>query len=420
MDKLLIESSPPLSGEVRISGAKNAVLPILAGTLLGSTASSLTNVPHLNDVTTTMSLLARMGCQITVGDNMRVDVDPSGINNFTAAYELVRTMRASILVLGPLVARYGQAEVSLPGGCAIGARPVNLHIEGLQALGADISISGGYITAKADRLKGARIAFDTVTVTGTENLLMAAVLAKGTTVFENAAREPEVVDLANYLIKMGAKIDGAGTSTITVEGVDELFGCEYSIVPDRIETGTFLVGAAVTRGKIKVVGTVPGILTAVLEKLRECGASISVGDDWIELDMHGRRPTSVSITTAPYPDFPTDMQAQFCVLNALADGTAKVTETVFENRFMHINELQRMGADMTVDGNAVTIRGVERLTGAPVMATDLRASASLILAALVADGETSVHRVYHIDRGYERIEEKFHLLGADIRRVPDK
>ncbi len=420
MDKLLIESSPPLAGEVRISGAKNAVLPILAGTLLGSTTSSLSNVPHLNDVTTTMSLLARMGCQITMGDNMRVDVDPSGINNFTAAYELVRTMRASILVLGPLVARYGQAEVSLPGGCAIGARPVNLHIEGLQALGADISISGGYIKAKANRLKGARIAFDTVTVTGTENLLMAAVLAKGTTVFENAAREPEVVDLANYLIKMGAKIDGAGTSTITVEGVDELSGCEYSIVPDRIETGTFLVGAAVTRGKIKVVGTVPGILTSVLEKLRECGASIEVGDDWIELDMHGRRPTSVSITTAPYPDFPTDMQAQFCVLNALADGTAKVTETVFENRFMHINELQRMGADMSVDGNAVTIRGVERLTGAPVMATDLRASASLILAALVADGETSVHRVYHIDRGYERIEEKFHLLGADIRRVPDK
>ncbi len=420
MDKLLIESSPPLSGEVRISGAKNAVLPILAGTLLGSSASSLSNVPHLNDVTTTMSLLARMGCQITMSDNMRVDVDPTGINNYTAAYELVRTMRASILVLGPLVARYGQAEVSLPGGCAIGARPVNLHIEGLQALGADITISGGYIKARANRLKGARIAFDTVTVTGTENLLMAAVLAKGTTVFENAAREPEVVDLANYLIKMGARIDGAGTSTITVEGVEELQGCEYSIVPDRIETGTFLVGAAVTRGKIKVVGTVPGILTSVLEKLRECGAAITVGDDWIELDMQGRRPTSVSITTAPYPDFPTDMQAQFCVLNSLADGTAKVTETVFENRFMHINELQRMGADITVDGNAVTIRGVERLTGAPVMATDLRASASLILAALVADGETSVHRVYHIDRGYERIEEKFHLLGADIRRVPDK
>lgn len=420
MDRLLIESSPPLAGEVRISGAKNAVLPILAGTLLGSSASSLSNVPHLNDVTTTMSLLARMGCQITMGDNMRVDVDPTGINNYTAAYELVRTMRASILVLGPLVARYGQAEVSLPGGCAIGARPVNLHIEGLQAMGAQISIEGGYIKARADRLHGAQIAFDTVTVTGTENLLMAATLAKGTTVLENAAREPEIGDLANYLTGMGAKIDGIGTSTLTIEGVDELYGCEHHVVPDRIETGTFLVGAAVTRGKIKLCNTVPGNLTVVLDKLRECGAVITTGDDWIELDMQGKRPRSVSITTAPYPDFPTDMQAQFCVLNALADGTAKVIETVFENRFMHINELQRMGADMHVDGNAVTIRGVERLRGAPVMATDLRASASLILAALMADGETSVHRVYHIDRGYERIEEKFAQLGADIRRVPDK
>lgn len=420
MDKLLIESSPPLSGEVRISGAKNAVLPILAATLLGSSTSSLSNVPHLNDVTTTMSLLARMGCQITMGDNMRVDVDPTTINDYTAAYELVRTMRASILVLGPLVARYGQAEVSLPGGCAIGARPVNLHIDGLRAMGAEISIDGGYIRARAGRLQGARIAFEMVTVTGTENLLMAATLASGTTVLENAAREPEVVDLANYLIAMGAKITGAGTSTITIEGVDELQGCEYSVVPDRIETGTFLVGAAVTRGKIRVRDTVPGILTAVLDKLTECGADITTGEDWIELDMHGQRPRSVSITTAPYPDFPTDMQAQFCVLNALAEGTAKVTETVFENRFMHINELQRMGADMTIDGNSVTIRGVERLTGAPVMATDLRASASLILAALMADGETTVRRVYHIDRGYERIEEKFHQLGAEIRRVPDK
>ncbi|NND90391.1 MAG: UDP-N-acetylglucosamine 1-carboxyvinyltransferase [Granulosicoccus sp.] len=420
MDKLLIESSPPLSGDVRISGAKNAVLPILAATLLGSSASSLSNVPHLNDVTTTMSLLARMGCQITMGDNMRVDVDPTSINDYTAAYELVRTMRASILVLGPLVARYGQAEVSLPGGCAIGARPVNLHIEGLRALGADISIDGGYIRARAGRLQGARIAFDLVTVTGTENLLMAATLARGTTVLENAAREPEVVDLANYLIAMGAKITGAGTSTITVEGVEELQGCEYRVVPDRIETGTFLVGAAVTRGRIRVRDTVPGILGAVLDKLAECGADITTGEDWIELDMHGQRPRSVSVTTAPYPDFPTDMQAQFCVLNALADGTAKVTETVFENRFMHINELQRMGADMSIDGNSVTIRGVQRLRGAPVMATDLRASASLILAALMADGETTVRRVYHIDRGYERIEEKFHQLGADIRRVPDK
>lgn len=420
MDKLLIESSPPLVGEVHISGAKNAVLPILAATMLGSTTSSLGNVPRLNDVTTTMSLLARMGCQITMGDDLRVDVDPSGINNYTAAYELVSTMRASILVLGPLVARFGQAEVSLPGGCAIGARPVNLHIEGLKALGADIVIEGGYIRAKADRLKGASISFDTVTVTGTENLMMAATLAEGITTLENAAREPEVTDLANYLISMGARIEGVGTSTLTIEGVEKLNGCRYEVVPDRIETGTFLVGAAVTRGKIRVVNTVPSILTAVLEKLEECGADISTGDDWIELDMHGRRPKSVSIATAPYPDFPTDMQAQFCVLNALASGTARVTETVFENRFMHVSELQRMGADMTIDGNCVTIRGVERLRGAPVMATDLRASASLILAALVADGETTVRRVYHIDRGYERIEEKFHGLGADIRRVPDK
>jgi len=419
MDKLLIEGSAPLAGDVRISGAKNAVLPILAATLLGSSRSTIANVPHLNDVTTTMSLLARMGCTLTMGDNMRVEVDPTTINDYTAAYELVRTMRASILVLGPLVARYGQAEVSLPGGCAIGARPVNLHIDGLRALGADISIDGGYIRAKAGRLQGATIRFDTVTVTGTENLLMAATLAKGTTILENAAREPEVVDLANYLSAMGARIEGVGTSTITVEGVERLEGCDYRVVPDRIETGTFLVGAAASRGKIRVRDTVPAVMHAVLDKLIEAGADITTGDDWIELDMHGQRPRSVSITTAPYPDFPTDMQAQFCVLNAVADGVAKITETVFENRFMHINELQRMGADMVVDGNAVTIRGVERLRAAPVMATDLRASASLILAALVADGETTVRRVYHIDRGYERIEEKFHQLGADIRRVPD-
>ena len=420
MDKLLIEGSAPLAGDVRISGAKNAVLPILAATLLGSSSSRIGNVPHLNDVTTTMSLLARMGCGLTMGDDMHVEVDPTTINDYTAAYELVRTMRASILVLGPLVARYGQAEVSLPGGCAIGARPVNLHIEGLRALGADITIDGGYIRARAGRLKGARIAFDTVTVTGTENLLMAAVLARGETVLENAAREPEVVDLANYLSAMGARIEGVGTSTIHVEGVDSLDGCDYRVVADRIETGTFLVGAAVTRGKIGVRDTVPGVMHAVLDKLREAGADIATGEDWISLDMHGERPRSVSVTTAPYPDFPTDMQAQFCVLNAVAAGTGKITETVFENRFMHVNELQRMGADMSIDGNAVTIRGVERLTGAPVMATDLRASASLILAALVADGETSVRRVYHIDRGYERIEEKFHQLGADIRRVPDQ
>ena len=419
MDKLLIEGCGPLQGDVRISGAKNAVLPILAATLLGNNASTISNVPHLNDVTTTMSLLGRMGCQLTMGDNMQVEVDPSTINDYTAPYDLVRTMRASILVLGPLLARYGQAEVSLPGGCAIGSRPVNLHIDGLRAMGADIRIDGGYIRARSGRLQGARLQPEIVTVTGTENLLMAATLARGETVIENAAREPEVVDLANFLQAMGAKIDGAGTSTITIEGVDSLQGQDYTVVADRIETGTFLVGAAVTRGKIRVKDTVPGIMTSVLEKLREAGADITLGEDWIELDMHGQRPSAVNVTTSPYPDFPTDMQAQFCVLNALASGTSKITETVFENRFMHINELQRMGADMTIDGNSVTIRGVERLTAAPVMATDLRASASLIIAALAADGETEVRRVYHIDRGYERIEEKFHQLGADIRRASD-
>ncbi len=420
MDKFLVEGVGPLTGDVRISGAKNAVLPILAATLLGSSESTIGNVPHLNDVTTTMSLLGRMGCGITVGDNMTVAVDPTLINDYTAAYELVRTMRASILVLGPLVARYGQAEVSLPGGCAIGARPVNIHIDGLRALGAEISIDGGYVRARAGRLQGARIAMDMVTVTGTENLLMAASLAKGESVLENAAREPEIVDLANYLIAMGAKIEGAGTSTIHVQGVDSLTGCHYDVVPDRIETGTFLVGAAVTRGRVKALNTVPGNLGVVLEKLREAGAEVTTGDDWIQADMHGNRPQAVSISTAPYPDFPTDMQAQFCVLNAVAEGTAKVIENVFENRFMHINELQRMGADMTVEGNSVTIRGIEKLRAAPVMATDLRASASLILAALMATGETEVRRVYHIDRGYERIEEKFHQLGAEIRRQPDK
>jgi len=419
MDRLLIEGCGSLQGDVRISGAKNAVLPIMAATLLGNSASTINNVPHLNDVTTTMSLLGRMGCQLTIGDNMQVEVNPTTINDYTAPYDLVRTMRASILVLGPLLARYGQAEVSLPGGCAIGSRPVNLHIDGLRAMGADIRIDGGYIRARSGRLVGARLCPDVVTVTGTENLLMAATLAKGETVIENAAREPEVVDLASYLSAMGAQIEGAGTNTIRVQGVDSLQGKDYTVVADRIETGTFLVGAAVTRGKIRVKDTVPGILTSVLDKLREAGAAINEGEDWIELDMHGQRPKAVNVTTSPYPDFPTDMQAQFCVLNAVAEGTSKITETVFENRFMHINELQRMGANMHIDGNSVTIRGVERLTAAPVMATDLRASASLILAALAADGETEVRRVYHIDRGYERIEEKFHQLGADIRRVSD-
>jgi len=420
MDKLLINGNGPLQGDVRISGAKNAVLPILAATLLGSSSSVIANVPHLNDVTTTMSLLGRMGCRLTMGDNMQVEVDPTSINDYTAAYELVRTMRASILVLGPLVARYGQAEVSLPGGCAIGSRPVNLHIEGLKKLGADIRIEDGYIRARAGRLRGERLVLETVTVTGTENLLMAATLARGETLIENAAREPEVVDLANYLSSMGAIIEGVGTSTIRVQGVDELKGAFHTVVSDRIETGTFLVAAAATRGKIRVLDTRPDILGNVLEKLQQAGASITTTENSIELDMHGNRPQAVNITTSPYPDFPTDMQAQFCVLNAVAEGTAKVTETVFENRFMHINELMRMGARMTIEGNAVTISGVERLKGAPVMATDLRASASLILAALVADGETTIRRVYHLDRGYERIEEKFHLLGADIRREPDR
>ena len=420
MDKFLIEGSAPLTGEVRISGAKNAVLPILAATLLGSSASTIANVPHLKDVTTTMSLLARMGCELTMGDDLSVTVDPTTIKDYAAPYDLVSTMRASILVLGPLVARYGQAEVSLPGGCAIGARPVDLHIAGLRALGAEIDIDGGYIRARAGRLHGARIAFDTVTVTGTENLLMAATLARGETVLENAAREPEVVDLAACLSAMGARIEGAGTGTIRVEGVDRLQGCRHSVVPDRIETGTFLVGAAVTRGRVRTRGTVPENLAAPLDKLREAGADVTVGEDWIELDMHGERPRAVNVTTAPHPDFPTDMQAQFCVLNALAEGRASVTETVFENRFMHVSELQRMGADMRIDGNTVHVRGVERLTAAPVMATDLRASASLILAALAADGETDVRRIYHIDRGYERIEEKFAQLGAEIRRVPDR
>ena len=419
MDKLLIEGQGPLRGDVRISGAKNAVLPILAATLLGNSPSVIANVPHLNDVTTTMSLLGRMGCRLTMGDNMQVEVDPTSINDYTAAYELVRTMRASILVLGPLVARYGQAEVSLPGGCAIGSRPVNLHIEGLKQLGADIRIEDGYIRARAGRLRGARLVMETVTVTGTENLLMAATLARGETVIENAAREPEVVDLANYLISMGAQIEGVGTGTILVQGVDELKGAFHTVVSDRIETGTFLVAAAASRGRVRVLDTRPDNLGSVLEKLQQAGASITTTESSIELDMHNARPQAVNIATAPYPDFPTDMQAQFCVLNAVAEGTAKVTETVFENRFMHINELQRMGAQMSIDGNAVTIRGVERLKGAPVMATDLRASASLILAALVADGETTVRRVYHLDRGYERIEEKFHQLGAAIRRVPD-
>ncbi len=419
MDKLLIEGGTSLSGQVRISGAKNAALPILAGTLLATKPVTIGNVPHLKDVTTTISLLQMMGAQVTVDDHLNVEVDASDVAHRTAPYELVKTMRASILVLGPLVARFGEADVSLPGGCAIGARPVNLHVAGLQTLGADVVVENGFIKARADRLKGGHIVFDTVTVTGTENLLMAAVLADGETVLENAAREPEVIDLAKFLTDLGAKIEGAGSSTITVQGVAQLGGGSYSVLPDRIETGTYLVAAAVTGGRIKVLDTAPETVEAVLIKLGEAGADIRTGDDWIELDMHGKRPTSVDIRTAPYPAFPTDMQAQFCTLNAVADGVGTITETVFENRFQHVLELQRMGADIQLEGNTAICTGVERLTAAPVMATDLRASASLVLAGLAAAGETLVDRIYHIDRGYERIEEKFRQLGATIRRVPN-
>ncbi len=418
MDKLLITGGAQLQGEVRISGAKNAALPILASTLLADGPVTLSNVPHLRDITTTMELLGRMGVQLTVDERMNIEVDSRTIHDFSAPYELVKTMRASILVLGPLLARYGQANVSLPGGCAIGARPVNLHIHGLEAMGATIKVENGYIRATAKRLKGAHLFLDIVTVTGTENLMMAATLAEGTTIIENAAREPEVVDLAHCLNQMGAKISGAGTDTMTIEGVERLSGTHYSVLPDRIETGTYLVAAAITGGRVRVKDTNPHLLEAVLLKLRETGAEIEIGDNWIELDMHGRRPRAVDLRTAPHPAFPTDMQAQFTALNVVAEGTGMITETVFENRFMHVQELQRMGADIRLEGNTAIIRGVEKLTAAPVMATDLRASAGLVLAGLVAQGDTLVDRIYHIDRGYECIEEKLTQLGARIRRVP--
>ena len=418
MDKLLIEGGACLSGKVKISGAKNAALPILAGTLLATETVTVRNVPHLKDVTTTIALLQMMGVQITVDEQLNVEVDASNVIRREAPYELVKTMRASILVLGPLVARFGEADVSLPGGCAIGARPVNLHVAGLQAMGADVVVENGFIKARANRLEGAHIIFDTVTVTGTENLLMAAVLADGETVLENAAREPEVTDLANFLIGMGARIVGAGTGTITIQGVEKLGGTDYSVLPDRIETGTYLVAAAMTGGHIKVTNTAPETLEAVLIKLSEAGAQITTGDTWIELDMRGKRPLSVDVRTAPYPAFPTDMQAQFCAMNAVAEGIGTITETVFENRFQHVLELQRMGAQIQLEGNTAICTGVERLTAAPVMATDLRASASLVLAALAGEGDTLVDRIYHVDRGYERIEEKLRQLGASIRRVP--
>mgnify|MGYP002713175708 FL=1 len=418
MDKLIISGGAPLSGDVRIAGAKNAALPILAATLLADGPVTIGNVPHLHDITTTMELLGYMGVQIVVDERLCIETDTSTICDFHAPYELVKTMRASILVLGPLLARFGRADVSLPGGCAIGSRPVNLHIEGLRAMGAQIDVENGYIRASAKKLKGARLVMDVVTVTGTENLMMAATLAEGETIIENAAREPEVVDLADCLNKMGARIRGAGSDTIVIEGVDRLVGTHYDVLPDRIETGTYLVAAAISGGRIRVRDTQPTLVEAITHKLRDAGAEIEEGEDWITLDMKGQRPRAVDIHTAPYPAFPTDMQAQFTALNSVAEGVGTITETVFENRFMHVQEMQRMGANIKLEGNTAIIAGVDRLTGAPVMATDLRASASLVLAGLVADGETVVDRIYHIDRGYENIEEKLAGLGARIRRVP--
>lgn len=419
MDKLIIRGGVSLDGEIRISGAKNAALPILMGALLADSPVRVGNVPHLHDITTTLELLGRMGVTLTVDERSGVVIDPTTLTITEAAYDLVKTMRASILVLGPLLAKYGQADVSLPGGCAIGSRPVDLHLRGLEAMGAKIKVENGYIRATSgEGLKGAHIFLDQVTVTGTENLMMAATLAKGKTIIENAAREPEVVDLANYLNSMGAKISGAGTATLMIEGVKTLHGTHYNILPDRIETGTYLVAAAITRGRVKLKDTDANQLEAVLLKLEEAGAKIEVGEDWISLDMEGRRPKAVNIRTAPYPAFPTDMQAQFTALNSIADGQSTIVETVFENRFMHVQEMQRMGADLQIEGNTVVCKGREGLTAAPVMATDLRASACLVLAALVADGETVVERIYHIDRGYECIEEKLQQLGARIRRIP--
>ena len=418
MDKLIINGGASLNGEVRISGAKNAALPILAATLLANDPVTVCNVPHLHDITTTMELLGRMGVSLMIDEKLNIEVDASTISEFYAPYELVKTMRASILVLGPLLARFGRADVSLPGGCAIGTRPVNLHLQGLAAMGAEITVDNGYIRARAERLHGAQLVMDMITDTWTENLIMAATLAEGRTVIENAAREPEVVDLARCLNQMGAQVSGAGTDVITIDGVESLRGTRYAVLPDRIETGTFLVAAAMTGGKVRTKDTQPGLLHAVTHKLGEAGAEVTTGADWIEVDMHGQRPRAVNVSTAPYPAFPTDMQAQFTALNSIADGVGTITETVFENRFMHVLEMQRMGASIHLEGNSAIIKGIQNLTGAPVMATDLRASASLVLAGLVASGETTVDRIYHIDRGYECIEEKLAMLGARIRRVP--
>jgi UDP-N-acetylglucosamine 1-carboxyvinyltransferase len=418
LDKFQITGGRRLEGEVRASGAKNAALPILTAGLLTDRPVTIRNVPKLHDVTTMIRLLGRMGVTVIAGEGGEVRVDASALAEAVAPYDLVKTMRASILVLGPLVARYGEARVSLPGGCAIGARPVNLHVAGLEAMGAEIAIEGGYIHAKAGRLSGARIVQDTVSVTGTENLMMAATLASGSTVIENAAREPEVVDLAAFLAAMGAQISGAGTDTIVIEGRDRLGACEYRVLPDRIEAGTFLVAGAITGGRVRVLGAEPSHLDAVIAKLREAGAMVSVGPDWVEVEMQGKRPRAVDIRTAPHPGFPTDMQAQFAALDAVSEGVGTIVETIFENRYMHMLEFRRLGADVRIEGHTAVIRGVPRLSGAPVMATDLRASASLVLAGLVAEGTTDVQRIYHIDRGYEHIEEKLRGLGADIRRMP--
>ncbi len=422
MDKLIINGGKPLFGDVIISGAKNAALPIMAATILASDNVTIANVPHLKDVTTMMELLGQLGAKLVVEEKMQVQVDASEINSLVAPYELVKTMRASILVLGPMLSRFGKADVSLPGGCAIGTRPVDLHLKALKAMGADITVKNGFIKAscKNGRLQGRTLVFDTVTVTGTENVIMAATLAEGRTVIKNAAREPEVTDLINFLNKLGAKISGAGTHTIEIEGVESLSGGSYSVMPDRIEAGTYLTAAALTRGRVTVKNVRPDNLLSMLCKFEEAGAALSIDNDSVTLDMHGGRPQAVDILTAPYPGFATDMQAQFMAMNTVADGTSTVIENIFENRFMHVHELQRMGANIRLNGNTAMITGIERLNGAPVMATDLRASASLILAGLAADGETTVERIYHVDRGYERIEEKLSMLGADIRRSSTK
>ncbi|MDN0076731.1 UDP-N-acetylglucosamine 1-carboxyvinyltransferase [Crenobacter sp. SG2303] len=416
MEKLHIRGNGPLNGEIRVSGAKNAALPILCASLLTADTLKLSNVPMLRDVSTTQKLLQGMGARVMTDNVHEVEITAAGINNLVAPYDLVKTMRASILVLGPTLARFGEATVSLPGGCAIGSRPIEQHIKGLVAMGAEVSIEHGYVKAQAKRLRGAKVVMDMVTVTGTENLLMAAVLAEGTTVLENAAREPEVTDLALCLNAMGAKISGIGSDRLVIEGVERLHGAEHAVMPDRIEAGTFLVAAAATRGHVVLRNAAPKSMEAVLDKLVETGAVVEAGDDWISLDMK-RRPKAVNVRTLPYPAFPTDMQAQFMTLNAIADGAAMVTETIFENRFMHVPELNRMGANIETEGNTAVIKGVERLSGATVMATDLRASASLVIAGLVADGETIVDRIYHLDRGYEHIEKKLGAVGAHIERI---